>query len=218
MKQRTIVEMMLQKCPNCGQNNYNENEFCMRCGSSMVVREHLIKQLDEGIMPEAEPVRYPILESTASSVNCIPISRKMFYLGGFLFSIFMGFLLGIYETNDPSGIGFLTFGAFAMIVIISFFILEGKGFIHYHMNVDKWEHIKGVVLGYSRRIIPEDIQRGGTTKPQNKIVLYVQVFAKIQGVDTIVIMQAPDGVSEITHPRGTEVTIAGEGQSYIMIE
>lgn len=217
MKQRTIVEMMLQKCPNCGQNNYNENEFCMRCGSSMVVREHLIKQLDEGIMPEAEPVRYPILESTASPVSCIPISRRISYLAGILFSIFLPLFVGILDP-ELATICLIAFIVLLLVVATCFFIFESSHFLSYRKIYKKGKRTKGVVIGYRRQIIPINSQKGSRTVTQNKIVLNVQVFAKIQGVDTIVMMEAPDGVSEITHPRGTEVTIVGYGQSYIMLE
>ncbi|MBO4325460.1 MAG: zinc ribbon domain-containing protein [Lachnospiraceae bacterium] len=216
MKQRTIVEMMLSACPNCGEANTVEGEFCRRCGSSMVVRERLLKELEEGIMPEGEAPTYPMLESTVSPADRIPLTWKLFYLGLMVVSTF---LASVTLALDPSKY-FAALTIFVMgclFMIVAFLYVENNRYLTSRELKKHGERIKGVVIGYRRQIIPITVQHGSSLVPQSKIVLTVQVFAKINDVNTIVIMQAPDGVSEITHPRGTEVTIAGFRKQFIML-
>ncbi|MBO4696386.1 MAG: hypothetical protein J5643_03760 [Lachnospiraceae bacterium] len=208
MKKRTTIEMTLSRCPSCGVYTKDFNGICPCCGASMTVSESFTKEYEEGIMPEAAPIQYPTLRSTFKNYSTFTVNSIVLFVI-LTFTCLNMFVFHLAATSD--------FKSALLSLIMMFFVLLIFGlcyiidFISYLYLKRRGRSIKGIILGYNTVRDPHD---NGEPYYSADVTVQMQVFARIHNKDMIVFVIAPDGVNELTHPRGTEVTLFGYADKY----
>lgn len=210
MKKRTTIEMTLLQCPTCGSYGYADPEtgLCPSCGSSMTVSESFTREEEDGIMPDAAPVQYPILKSTAKGKRTFTVNDKII-----LFTISFGSLLCALLLLVSAGAeNALIMLCVWVVFVLSYGLIFRADQYKYDRIKERGQSVKGVILGYN--IVGRVVTNSKGS--YEEVTVQMQVFAKIKNKDMIIFVTAPDGVSSLSHPRGTEVTLYGYDTEYIV--
>ena len=224
MKKLTTLEMTLSTCPKCFSENDGTSTRCSQCGQYLVVKEQLLEDIDESIMPEAEKRRYPHIESpifpndypgdgTPSLISagvciliCIASTLCVF--------VMMGTLTNVKVIPVPVVLFLLVLSAIIIILTCSPAILPHRMLLVFvrqwrnYRTTSKGHFYEAKILGYGKR----DIGR------RRKKVMHgtISVLAEIGGRETIITILTPIGVSKLTHPVGEHVNIVGRGRNFTL--
>lgn len=212
MKKRTTIEMTLVQCPACGAYTDKLSGLCQRCGASTTVSESFTKEEEDGIMPEGAPVQYPTVKVNSRERRTITLDNKLK-----LFAITCTmFNFGLFSLG-ASGDGDYTKALIAWCLAGFLWFLFGFVYwldIFLYNRIKKRGHsVKGIILGYNN-VSKINADKGRYSREAETIQM--QVFARIKNRDTIVFITAPVGVSELSHPRETEVTLYEYNEEYIV--
>ncbi len=218
MKKRTITEILLEECPNCGAARKGDEEVCTFCGTSMVQTQRVFEEIEDvpqrdagefdnrkvDIVSEVEP------EGEAKDLAVVVIFLVMWSMITF----------GL-------GIGSLVGGAEAIFVIVPF-AFSGIGIMLLWSEISPALRTKRVlrdgseysaeVIGYGRRTVEHTYSDsdGSSSRTEKEEKITMKVLATIDGKEQCILLKAPSSVSELTHPIGCTVTIAGYDRDFLM--
>lgn len=223
MKKLTTLEMTLPTCPKCLTDSDGTATRCSQCGQYLVVKEQLLEDIDESIMPEAEKRRYPQIESPIFPYGYPGNYTSSIVAAGFLILLFIVFTLLLLaklgaKTNGKT----IPHILFVLMLVVTLIILIYAPVIFptrvLRVFVRQWRNYwttstghfyEAKILGYGKRNI---------SRRRRKMVLHgtMSVLAEIGGRETIITILTPIGVSKLTHPVGEHVNIVGRGRNYTL--
>lgn len=222
MKKLTTLEMTLSTCPKCLTDSDGTTRYCSQCGQYLVVKEQLLEDIDESIMPEAEKRRYPHIESPIFPYDYPGDGTSSLVSTGVCILICIAFTLCVLMMMGPHTkmrvipvmLLLLVSSAIIIILTCSPAILPHRILLVFvrqwrnYRTTSKGHFYEAKILGYGKR----DIGR------RRKKVMHgtISVLAEIGGRETIITILTPIGVSKLTHPVGEHVNIVGRGRNYTL--
>lgn len=214
MRKRTITEVLLEECPNCGASRRGYEEVCTYCGTSMVQRRRVFEEVEEN--PKRDDRRNDNRKVDIIS-EVKPYEGTKGLIGGVWFLIvwcmivfgcgIVGIIMGesIVFVIVPFLMG--TFGVAAMWGLISPWLRARR-------VMKEGQEYSAEVIGYGRRTA-ESSNASSSGKGSGEMVT-IKVLAKINGREKCILLNAPDSVSELSHPIGCKIKIVGYGKEFLM--
>lgn len=216
MKTRAVYELLQSTCPECGEPQYGEENYCRRCGTMLVSPDSESEAVAEEDMKALATASKASIVSNVLSAPRITFENIFLVIGiPFMVLLFGGVITNDYfmENSIITAPLVVTVSIFLPIYIALQFLIVCRPFLRFRSVLKKGGQLPAVVLGYSscmnHSVVESDLN-GETTYPT------VKVLTKIDGVDRTVVLYAPDGMTEKTCPIGTSITIIGNGNDFIV--
>lgn len=215
MKTRAVNELLQSTCPECGEPQYGEENYCRRCGTLLVAPDSESETVAE------EDLKALATASKASFVSNV-LSAPRITLENILLVICVPALFTVYAVGAAvqggrweklTAGGYVMIGMFLMTYLVLQFRIVCRPFLRFRSVLKKGHPLPAIVLGYSSCM---NHSMGGSDLYVDTIFPTVKVLTKIDGVDRTVVLYAPDGMTEKTWPIGSPITIIADGHDFII--
>ncbi|MBO4325462.1 MAG: hypothetical protein J5845_08730 [Lachnospiraceae bacterium] len=221
MKKLTTIEMTLTTCPNCLSENDGAAAQCSRCGHNLVVKERIIEDVDDSIMPEAEKTDCPRINSPVFPPEYPGTDTTSLVATFILFIISIIFLYPSLGLLIPAKLTFRIVSVICFLGMIAVFVMLAPKCYVFRIPLilfRQWRCRRTIALGcrYDAEIL--GYGRRDIDPRASKVINHgtMSVLTKIDGVETIVTFLTPTGVSSMTHPVGEHVAIIGYGRYFTL--
>ena len=215
MKKRTLVEIMLDECPNCGAARKGEEEVCTFCGSSMIQKQRVTEDVEETQVQGESKIDNRKVDIVS---EVVPLESGGGFVAVVIFLVVwcvMAFGIGVVAAGSGAP------GIFAIMP----FLIGGIGVVGMWSGLigpalrtkrvlSEGKEYSAEVLGYSRKTVER--RYGSNERTEREEQITVKVLATIDGREQCILLNAPDSVSELSHPVGCRITIVGYDNDFLM--
>ena len=219
MKKRTITEVLLEECPNCGAARKGDEEVCTFCGTSMVQTQRVFEEIEETPQKDErknDNRKVDIISEVDPTENAKGMIIGVIFLVGWCA---IAFGMGIVSLSEDGPVIFVIapflLGAFGVAVMWGGFI--GPALRTKRVLIEGSEY-RAEVIGYGRKTVERSYgdSNGFSERTEREEEITVKVLATINGHEKCILLKAPESVSELSHPVGCMITIIGYGNDFLM--
>ena len=219
MKKRTITEVLLEECPNCGAARKGDEEVCTFCGTSMVQTQRVFEEIEE--TPQKDERKYDnrkvdIISEVEPAENAKSMTVGVIFLAVWCA---IAFGIGVMSLGGDAPAVFVIapflMGAFGVVVMWSGVISPA---LRTKRVLSEGREYCAEVIGYGRKTVERSYggSNGSSERTEREEEITIKVLATIDGREQCILLKAPESVSELSHPVGCMITIIGYGNDYLM--
>ena len=216
MKKRTITEILLDECPNCGAARKEDEEVCRFCGTLMVTTQRITEEVEEQEKTEQEQLREKYASRRVDVVSdVVPLRYDGTFWGPIVFVAIwcimtLAITFGALSAGDlPGGIVLFPLAFFVFGIVMMASLL--KPYFAYSSLKNNGTAYRATVIGYSA---------GAETRNEGKTVtpLFMKVISEVEGRELCIQLALPESITEATFPVGSKVRILGCNGRYVIDE
>ncbi|MBO4325461.1 MAG: hypothetical protein J5845_08725 [Lachnospiraceae bacterium] len=213
MKPRAVIELLQSTCPECGEPQSGEANYCCRCGNLLVSLDSVSEEVSEKDMKALATASEASVVSDVMSAPHITFLDCLLVLGIPSLLALVGAYRFMLDYPGMKTTIFLMEAVFVPVYMVLQFLIVCRPFLRFRSILRNGRRLPAVVLGYS-----SCMNHSMTGDDKNGLTIYptVKVLTKIDGVDRSIVFYVPDNMSEQQFPVGTEITIVAGDKGYII--
>lgn len=212
MRIRTKTELIESICPNCCEANYGGESYCRNCGTMLISGCTVTDGATEADMKELATAHRAAIVSKTLPAHNLNFNDIFAILFAPLILLLASLVPAVEEGENVEGVLICGICLLPIYCICLYVIIAGPKLEQTILLRDGISY-PAVVIGHGNAMLHD---KTSSKIDDRSIFSCIKVLTKIAGVDTSIVVYVPDEITDHTCPLGTEVTIIGRGERFIL--